>query len=380
MRREKRAALSLFLAFVFISFNIQLVAASTITTPKSTQLITRVGAVAKLGASTEFFLSYGDELHPQYYSAAIASGSTGNGLLYYVEELRIDVEGWDPLGNRLLPDRFTSLSVLVSPQDNQAVQTVLSIVYYAIVDLGPPGLKQTLQRTSIEGGGQTGRSSNYAWGKWERPTFATPEMERGIRFGYQLAVDPDLEGTYEIHILSTMWICAYDGITTHHIGTRVLQLTLYYGYDADPSGGGCPILSVFDGSEYADEGLIDIHDNYDVEKGVLIHSEPVPVENTYRMRLTEHPQTRSHIDRVRLFGKLSNGVVISLPLVSALHSTIGNVANILRNSDDIRVDTLGAEHNNGVSEYIDLEFAKLGNLEFVEYIFQIEGYNVDDKF
>ncbi|MFW9804716.1 MAG: hypothetical protein ACFFFC_18815 [Candidatus Thorarchaeota archaeon] len=379
MRRKRRFLLVILLAFVFISFNIKPVAASTITTPKHTQLITGLGTVAKMGASTEFFLSYGDDLHPQYYSAAIASGSSGQGLLFYVEELRIDVEGWDPLGNKLLPDRFTSLSVLVSPQSNQAIQTVLSIIYYAIVDLLPVGLKQSLQRTTIEGGGQTGYSSDFAWAKWERPTFATPEMERGIRFGYQLAVDPDLEGTYTIHILTAMWICAYDGIHTYHTGTRVLQLTLYYGYDANPSGGGCPILSVFNGSEYADEGLIDIHSDFDLEKAILIHSSPVPIGNAYRMRLTEHPQTISHIDEAQLYGRLSNGIVLKLPLKSALHSSLGDVTNILRHSDDIRVDTLGAIHNNGTSEYIDLEFTKLGNLEFVEYIFQIEGYNYYTK-
>lgn len=380
VERKRGLILALLLAVVFISFNVYPVAASTITNPKSDQLITSFGAVAKLGASTEYFLSSGDYLHPQYYSAAIASGSTGNGLLYYVEELRIDVEGWDPLGNRLLPDRFTSLSVMVSPQEDQLTQDVLEIIYNSIVDLAPVGLKQALKQTTVEGGGQTGYDADYAWANWKRPTFATPEMERGIRFGYQLAVDPDLEGTYEIHIHSKVLICAYDRIACHYIGSIVLQLTLYYLYDDDPSGGGCPILSVLDGSDYADEGLIDIHADYDMEKAVLIHSNPAPINGTYRMRLTEHPQTMSHIDRVQLYGRLSNGNVIKLPLRSALHSSLGNVASILRHSDDIRVDILGAVHNNGTSEYVDLEFATLGNLELVEYIFQIEGHNVYEKF
>lgn len=364
------------IVILIISFNISPVVASTIGTPQYAQLPTSQGIVAKLGFTTEHFLSYGSYLHPQYYASSIASGCDNLGLLFFVEMLRIDVEGWDPLGNKLSPDRFTSLSILVSPQDNQATQDILEIIYNSIVDLAPVGLKQTLQQTTVQGGGETGYNSNYAWAKWERPTVGSPEMERGVRFGFQLAVDPDLEGTYEIHLLTAMVIYAYDGIRTYYTGNRVLQKTLYYGYDSEPSGGGCPILTVFDGTEYVDEGLLDIHSDDDVERGFIIHSNPVPVGHTYRMRLTEHPQTISHIDKVQLFGRLNNGRVIELPLLSATHSTIGDVRNILRHSDDVRIDVLGANYNNGSSEYIDVRFLKLGDLDFVEYIFLIEGYNV----
>ncbi|MHA1137082.1 MAG: hypothetical protein ACTSSE_11405 [Candidatus Thorarchaeota archaeon] len=368
------------LAIIVLSFGINPVVASTISVPKTVQFYTaHQGTIAKMGFTTESFLSYGSDLHPQYYASSIASGSDTQGLLFYVETLRIDVEGWDPLGNKLSPDRFTSLSVLVSPQDNQASQDILEIIYASIVDLAPVGLKQTLQHTTVQGGGETGYSSNYAWAKWEHPTVGYPQMERGIRLGFQLAVDPDLEGTYRIHILTAMVIYAYDGISKHYIGSRALDKNLYYGYDDGPSSGGCPILTVFDGEDYADEGLLDIHSDVDVEKGYLIHNNPVPIGNTYHMRLTEHPLTRSHIDKVQLFGRLENGRVMQLPLLSATHSTIGSVTNTLRHSDDIRIDVLGAEYNNGSSEYIDLRFLTLGNLEFVEYIFQIEGYNVDVK-
>ncbi|MDF1540378.1 MAG: hypothetical protein P1Q69_15895 [Candidatus Thorarchaeota archaeon] len=382
MKRKNKIKLGIMpiLVFILLSYGVAPVAASTIGTPKTVQLITSQSVVAKMGFTTEHFLSYGSDLHPQYYASSIASGCDDQGMLFFVNMLRIDVEGWDPLGNKLSPDRFTSLSILVSPQDNQATQDILEIIYASIVDLAPVGAKQTLQQTTTSGGGETGYNSNYAWGKWTRPTVGIPGMERGIRLGFQLAVDPDLEGTYKIHILTAMEVCAYDGIRVYYTGSRVLEKNLYYGYDAEPSGGGCPILSVFDGNEYVDEGLLDIHSEFDVEKGFTIHTSPVPVGNTYRMRLTEHPLTISHIDKVQLFGRLSNGKVMALPLISATHSAIGNVKQILHHSDDVRIDVLGAKFNGGTSEYIDLSFQKLGNLEFVEYIFLIEGYNVVSKF
>lgn len=142
-------------------------------------------------------------------------------------------------------------------------------------------------------------------------------------------------------------------------------------------GGGCPILSVYDGTGYVLEGLLDIHnlDGIDVVAShVLIHT-PEPVEHRYLLRLTEHEQTYSHIDHVQLFATLKDGTEIKLPLVSAIHSEDGDVLWELRLSDDVRVDTLGADHNNGTSEYIDLEFVAPDGLEIEEFTFIIEGHN-----
>jgi len=142
-------------------------------------------------------------------------------------------------------------------------------------------------------------------------------------------------------------------------------------------GGGCPILSVYNGSEFIEEGLLDIHnpDGIDV---VAIHelvTEPKFVKNRGFLRLTEHPITISHIDKVELYGRLSNGLLVPLTLKSAFHSSLGNVLPELKYSDDNRVDILGAIHNNGTSEFIDIEFKSPPNQIFSGFIFIIEGHN-----
>ncbi len=146
-------------------------------------------------------------------------------------------------------------------------------------------------------------------------------------------------------------------------------------------GGGCPILSVYNGSEFIEEGLLDIHnpDGIDV---VTIHelvTEPKFVKYRGFLRLTEHPITISHIDKVELYGRLSNGLLVPLALKSAFHSSLGNVLPELKFSDDNRVDILGAIHNNGTSEFIDIEFKSPPNQILSGFIFIIEGHNYLQK-
>ena len=51
--------------------------------------------------------------------------------------------------------------------------------------------------------------------------------------------------------------------------------------------------------------------------------------------------------------------------------------NLLLKSDDLRVQEIGADHNGGTSQSIDLEFAALGsNAKAVAFVFMIEGYNM----
>lgn len=141
--------------------------------------------------------------------------------------------------------------------------------------------------------------------------------------------------------------------------------------------GGCPILSVYNGSEFIEEGLLDIHnpDGIDI---VAIHelvTEPKFINKRCFLRLTEHPITISHIDKVELYGRLSDGTLIPLTLKSAFHSSLGNVLPELKFSDDNRVDVLGAIHNNGTSEFIDIVFKSSFNHIFSGFTFIIEGHN-----
>ncbi len=103
---------------------------------------------------------------------------------------------------------------------------------------------------------------------------------------------------------------------------------------------------------------------------------PQRVNGMYLLRLTEHPQTQSHIDEVKLSAILGDGTMIELPLTHAWHSEDGNVLPWLLFSDDLKTETLGADHNDGVSQSVDLEFAALSPiLEIVGFRFQIEGCN-----
>jgi hypothetical protein len=107
---------------------------------------------------------------------------------------------------------------------------------------------------------------------------------------------------------------------------------------------------------------------------------PKSIHHTFSLRLTEHPYTHSYIDQVKLYAELEDGRMIELPLISAIHSEDGNVLPQLLFSDDWRTDTLGAIHNNGTSQSIDLKFiAPPPILKIKDFVFQIEGFNPEFK-
>ena len=154
-------------------------------------------------------------------------------------------------------------------------------------------------------------------------------------------------------------------------------ITVRVDNDDGGGGGGCPILSVFDGEAYVEEGLLNIHnpDGIDVITHHSLIAIPEPIANRYLLKLTEHHKTISHIDQVKFYGRIPNGKLIPLYLSSATHSSLGEVRWELWISDDIRVDELGADHNEGISEFITLEFIAPAHKKFIEFIFVIEGNN-----
>jgi len=155
--------------------------------------------------------------------------------------------------------------------------------------------------------------------------------------------------------------------------TRNFQLTPSTG------GGGCPFLEVWDGGDYVDEGLLNIHnaEGVDVTYEHTLMTVPEAVNGAYEFRLIEHPKTISDIDQVQLCAIFEDGTVEEFPLISARHSEDGNVLNLLLKSDDCRVEERGADHNGGTSQSIDLKFAGLGpRAEPVAFIFTIEGNNM----
>lgn len=155
------------------------------------------------------------------------------------------------------------------------------------------------------------------------------------------------------------------------------QITVTVLNGGGGGGGGCPILFVYDGEEYIEEGLLNIHnpDGIDVVANHTIITTPGEVNHRYLIRLTEHNKTISHIDQVQLKGRLPNGNLVPLNLFSAVHSSFGEVKWMVHSRDDNRVKVLGGDHNDGNSEFIDLQFNAPGHSNFIEFIFFIEGNN-----
>lgn len=179
-----------------------------------------------------------------------------------------------------------------------------------------------------------------------------------------------------------------DGVTKY--GSPIMftmdsghSVKAYFGTsDGGGGGGGCPTLFAWNGTDFEVEGLLDIHnpEGVDVVTSHTLVTTPQRVNGAYLMRLTEHPQTHSHIDEVKLYATIENGTTIELPLIWARHSEYGNVLPQLLFSDDWKTDTLGAELNNGTSQGVDLKFAALSpQLKIVGFTFQIEGNNARHK-
>ena len=143
-------------------------------------------------------------------------------------------------------------------------------------------------------------------------------------------------------------------------------------------GGGCPYLYAYDGKDYVCEGLLNIHDpnGTDVATEHTLVTAPKRVDDAFQFRLTEHIQTHSRIDQVRLYAILEDKTLLSLSLVSAVHSESGNVLPELLLSDDWKTETIGAKFNNGTSQSIDLRFqAQPRSFKVVGYLLIIEGNN-----
>lgn len=143
-------------------------------------------------------------------------------------------------------------------------------------------------------------------------------------------------------------------------------------------GEGCPMLYVWNGSEYAYEGLLNIHnpEGVDVVYEHVLVTTPRRVGGAYLLWLVEHPKTKSRIDMVRLYAILENGEVRMLPLIWAWHSEYGNVRPQLLRSDERKAELLGASWNRGASQSINLKFAALNpNMKIIGFIFKIEGNN-----
>ncbi len=145
-----------------------------------------------------------------------------------------------------------------------------------------------------------------------------------------------------------------------------------------PNGGGggepCPTLYAWNGNDYVDYGVIDIHNpsGEDVIREVSIAKQDLAVEDRKaKLRLQEGWEglnfSESVIDHVKLYAINEDGKLKLCPLTSAVHSRLGDVHEYLVASDDVKAQIF-------LLETIDLTFKVREDSQ--GFVFVIEGCNI----
>lgn len=134
-------------------------------------------------------------------------------------------------------------------------------------------------------------------------------------------------------------------------------------------GGGCPTLFVWNGMNYANEGILNIHAESDVTVQHQIQNALALENGVYKLQLRELDNFTSHIDQVKLYAVDNEGKLHLCPLTYAYHSELGRVKQTLLLDDGNRVDL-------EPTEIIDLKFSpSIPYSKTANFIFEINGYN-----
>ncbi len=170
------------------------------------------------------------------------------------------------------------------------------------------------------------------------------------------------------HSLTITSEVEYYDIQTYSAFTISTSVSLnMYARAHGGGGGGCPTLFVWDGSQYVEETLLDIHADSDVTLQHPIAETLVPDKNSYKLSLRELDNFTSHIDQVNLY-VAGDDEMLETHLTKSVHSELGDVKELLLHDDDARVDLTP-------EQTIDLEFT-VPNIEDVcHFVFEINGYN-----
>lgn len=153
-------------------------------------------------------------------------------------------------------------------------------------------------------------------------------------------------------------------------------LNMYISSGGGGGGGNwpCPTLYAWNGNDYVDYGVIDIHNpsGEDVVREVPIQAEDVDITNNKaKFRLREGWEglefSESVIDQVRLYAINEDGKQKRCPLLNTEHSRLGDVQKFIVASDDVKVQIL-------LLETIDLTFKVSEDVQ--GYTFVIEGNNI----
>jgi len=168
------------------------------------------------------------------------------------------------------------------------------------------------------------------------------------------------------------WIL--DGATVYGSSITVTMdsnhtLTAYFAYSGGDGYGGCPTLFIWDGTDYADEGILNIHAESDITVQHEIQNTLALENDVYKLQLRELDNYTSHIDQVKLYAVDYQGKWNLCPLTYAYHSELGKVKQTLLFDDSNRVDL-------EPTETIDLKFSpSISYSQTAYFMFEINGYN-----
>lgn len=141
------------------------------------------------------------------------------------------------------------------------------------------------------------------------------------------------------------------------------------GGDGGGGGGLCPTLFVWNGTDYIEEGILDIHAESDVKVQREIQNSLALQNYVYKLQLRELDNFTSHIDQVKLYAIDNQGKRHLCPLTYAYQNELGQVTWRLFFDDEKRVDLTP-------TQTIDIKF--LPSIPYsltVYFIFEINGYN-----
>lgn len=227
-----------------------------------------------------------------------------------------------------------------------------SVTFYDAVGAGNPQLSYTLTISAGPGG-----------------TTEYPHTPGTYAYSYEQSVT--VMASPDSHYDFDYW--TLDGATKYGNPITVTMIsdhTLRAYFEYSSGGGGCPTLFVWHSTDYAEEGILNVHAESDVTVQHEIQNILALDDGVYKAQLRELDEFTSHIDQVRLYAVDGEGEWYSCPITYAYHNELGKVKHTLRFDDDNRVDLKP-------TEIIDLKFGQPIPYSETEYfIFEINGYNL----
>jgi hypothetical protein len=133
--------------------------------------------------------------------------------------------------------------------------------------------------------------------------------------------------------------------------------------------GSCPTLFVWNGTDYAEEGILNIHAESDITVQHQIQNVLALNQGIYKLQLRELDNYTSHIDQVKLYAVDSQGEWHLCPLLYAEHSELGIVTWKLWLDDENRIDLTP-------TQMVSPRFLpSIPYSQTAYFIFEINGYN-----